>query len=400
TPTPTPTPSPVPAPTDGESQVNPGIPKPLIRRGAGIDDPQLRATVTYLQRLLLRGLFIPENAMIDGQFGRQTENGVKFFQVRQKLVADGIVGSSTWLALESFILSLEETAAQWSVAEPEDIPVSIPAVPSSRTYPILQRGDGITAPNLRQDVKLLQLLLQRAGVLSANAAIDGEFGPGTDGAVRAFQEQRNLIVDGLAGGQTWMSLFQQWVGTYYPTRPLLAYSDRLIASLPDSGMRRYAASSIPLILQECQRDSVVDLAQIAYILATARHESRLGQWMLEFASGTAYEGRADLGNTQPGDGVRYKGRGFVQITGRLNYTRWSDRSGLDLLGNPVLTEEYNIAAIILVLGMRDGSFTGHKMDDYLSGDRQDFRNARRIVNGLDKADLIAGYARDFLKVMR
>lgn len=402
TPTPTPTPSPVPAPSgnDGESQVNPGIPKPLIRRGAGIDDPQLRATVSYLQRLLLRGLFIPENAMIDGQFGRQTENGVKFFQVRQKLVADGIVGSSTWLALERFITRLEEAAAQWSVAVPADTPVTIPTVPSSRSYPALQKGDGITAPNLRQDVKLLQLLLQRAGILSANAAIDGLFGAGTEQSLRDFQEQRNLIVDGLAGGQTWMSLFQQWVSTYFPARPLLAYGDRLISSLPDSGMRRFAASSIPLILQECQRDSVVDLAQIAYILATARHESRLGQWMLEFASGTAYEGRADLGNTQPGDGVRYKGRGFVQITGRLNYTRWSDRSGLDLLGNPPLTEEYNIAAIILVLGMRDGSFTGHKMDDYLSGDRQDFYNARRIVNGLDKADLIAGYARDFLKVMR
>jgi predicted chitinase len=248
-------------------------------------------------------------------------------------------------------------------------------------------------------VKLLQLLLQRVNLLPSNAVIDGFFGDTTEQALRTFQQQRNLIVDGVAGQQTWMSLFQQWVGVYFPPRPLLAYSDRLIASLPDSGMRRYASSSIPLILEECQRDGVVNLAQVAYILATARHESRLGQWMLEFASGSAYEGRADLGNSQPGDGVRYKGRGFVQITGRLNYTRWSDRSGLDLLGNPALTEEYNIAAIILVLGMRDGSFAGHKLDDYISGDRQDFVGARRIVNGTDKADLIASYARDFLKVM-
>ncbi len=398
TPTPTPTPEPTPTPTP-VTQINPNIPKPLLRRGAGIETPQLRETVSYLQTLLQRGLFIPEQAVIDGQFGRQTENGVKFFQVRQKLVADGIVGPSTWRSLEAFITRVEAAATQWSVTVPPDTAVSIPSNPTSRSYPTLQKGDGISAPNLRQDVKLLQLLLQRDGILSANASIDGLFGSGTEQAIRTLQERRNLIVDGLVGQQTWMSLFQQWVSVYQPPRPLLFYSDRLVASLPDGGMRRYAASSIPLILEECQRDGVVDLGQIAYILATARHESRLGQWMLEFASGAAYEGRSDLGNTQPGDGVRYKGRGFVQITGRLNYTRWSDRSGLDLLGNPKLTEEYNIAAIILVLGMRDGSFTGHKLDDYISGDRRDFVNARRIVNGMDKAQLIAGYARDFLKVM-
>jgi peptidoglycan hydrolase-like protein with peptidoglycan-binding domain len=399
----TPTTPPTTTPSTGNTKPptipDPPLFKPLLKRGAGIDDPQLRESVRYLQALLQRGLFIPAQAVIDGQFGRQTENGVKFFQVRQKLVADGIVGDSTWRALESFIAGLEETAFQWSSASTANVAVTIPTTPSSRSYPILQKGDGIGSPNLIADVKLLQLLLQRVNLLPSNAVIDGFFGDTTEQALRTFQQQRNLIVDGVAGQQTWMSLFQQWVGVYFPPRPLLAYSDRLIASLPDSGMRRYASSSIPLILEECQRDGVVNLAQVAYILATARHESRLGQWMLEFASGSAYEGRADLGNSQPGDGVRYKGRGFVQITGRLNYTRWSDRSGLDLLGNPALTEEYNIAAIILVLGMRDGSFAGHKLDDYISGDRQDFVGARRIVNGTDKADLIASYARDFLKVM-
>lgn len=388
------TPDPVPV-----TQINPNIPKPLLQRGAGIDTPELQETVRYLQQLLQRGLFIPREAVIDGQFGRQTENAVKFFQIRQKLIADGIVGPSTWRSLEEFITSVEAAAAQWSINIPPDVPVSIPDNPGSQSYPTLQKGDGITAPNLKQDVKLLQLLMQRAGILSQSALIDGLFGSGTEQAIRSLQEQRNLIVDGLVGQQTWMSLFGQWVSVYQPPRPLLFYSDRLIASLPDGGMRRFAASSIPLILEECQRAGVIDLGQIAYILATARHESRLGQWMLEFASGAAYEGRSDLGNTQPGDGVRYKGRGFVQITGRLNYTRWSDRSGLDLLGNPALTEEYNIAAIILVLGMRDGSFTGQKLDDYISGDRRDFVGARRIVNGLDKAQLIAGYAVDFLKVM-
>ncbi|WP_068162009.1 glycoside hydrolase family 19 protein [Rhodococcus phenolicus] len=56
----------------------------------------------------------------------------------------------------------------------------------------------------------------------------------------------------------------------------------------------------------------------------------------EYASGRAYEGRADLGNTQPGDGVRYKGRGAIQITGRHNYEKLSQETGVDFVGNPEL----------------------------------------------------------------
>jgi peptidoglycan hydrolase-like protein with peptidoglycan-binding domain len=307
-----------------------------------------------------------------------------------------MVGGQTWQALERFIQYLETIPGPESFVAPLERSVSVPSVPNSRSYPILWQGDGLVSPNLQLDVKLLQLLLQQRGF---GAVIDGFFGAGTDADLRAFQTQAGFTADGIAGQQTWTGLLGQWVAVYEPSRPLTAYGDRLIASVTDATTRSYAQRSIPLILQECQRVGVTDLGQIAYIFATARHESRLGQWMIEFASGTAYEGRLDLGNTQPGDGVRYKGRGFVQITGRLNYTRWSDRMGIDLLTYPDRTADYNVAATILVLGMRDGSFTGYKLDDYILGDRRDFVGARRIINGMDRAAQISTYAENFLRNM-
>jgi surface antigen/predicted chitinase len=164
-------------------------------------------------------------------------------------------------------------------------------------------------------------------------------------------------------------------------------------------MQGYARESIPLILAACEAAGVTEPAQIAYILATAQHESHLGQWMEELASGEAYEGRTDLGNTQPGDGVRYKGRGYVQITGRLNYTYWFEQLGIDLVNQPELASEPEIAAQILVEGMRDGTFTGKGLSDYISGSNIDFYNARRIVNGTDDASEIAQMAERYYNVL-
>jgi putative chitinase len=138
-----------------------------------------------------------------------------------------------------------------------------------------------------------------------------------------------------------------------------------------------------------------DENKLAYILGTAFHECDRFRTMEEYASGSAYEGRKDLGNTVKGDGVRFKGRGFVQITGRRNYKDWSDRLGVDLIANPKLASDRETAARILVQGMMLGTFTGKKLAAYVSGAGADFLNSRRVVNGMDKASTIAGYAKSF-----
>ena len=79
--------------------------------------------------------------------------------------------------------------------------------------------------------------------------------------------------------------------------------------------------------------------RIAHFLAQTCHESAGFRTTEEFASGEDYEGRDDLGNNQPGDGVRFKGRGLLQLTGRANYKTFGPLLGVDLLGNPELAAE-------------------------------------------------------------
>lgn len=143
----------------------------------------------------------------------------------------------------------------------------------------------------------------------------------------------------------------------------------------------------------------VNANQAAYILATAHHETDHWRVLEEYASGRAYEWRKDLGNTQSGDGARFKGRGFVMITGRRNYTDWSKRAGVDFVSNPSLVSEPEYAVRILIDGMSLGTFTGKSLGEYVNENKSDFYNARRVVNGTDRATLIAGYANNYLNAL-
>lgn len=85
--------------------------------------------------------------------------------------------------------------------------------------------------------------------------------------------------------------------------------------------------------------------RVSAFLAQIGHESAELKYVEEIASGAAYEGRKDLGNTQPGDGKRYKGRGLIQVTGRSNYSSISKDLGFDFVANPEQLREPKYAVL-------------------------------------------------------
>lgn len=141
------------------------------------------------------------------------------------------------------------------------------------------------------------------------------------------------------------------------------------------------------------------IPHISYALATIHHETAFTYEPITEYGGKSYfnkyDGRASLGNNQKGDGYRFRGRGYVQITGRTNYTKMAKLLKVDLVNNPELALSRDIAFEILTLGMHDGLFTGKKLSTYLTGSTKDYKNARRIINGVDKAAQIAAYATEF-----
>lgn len=163
-------------------------------------------------------------------------------------------------------------------------------------------------------------------------------------------------------------------------------------------LRSHAAQNIPRLLAQARAAELTD-DQTAYVLGTIERESGFGAAMIE-QHPRNYEDRTDLGNVHPGDGRRFIGRGFVQITGRTNYAYWGKRLKVELVRHPELATDPDVAAAIAVRGMRAGTFTGKRLDDYVNEDGVDYVNARRIINGTDRASLIASYADRYRAAIR
>jgi len=153
------------------------------------------------------------------------------------------------------------------------------------------------------------------------------------------------------------------------------------------------------------------LAWTAYALATAFHETASTMQPIKERGGETYFTRMyDItgarpklalanGNTCAGDGPKYCGRGYVQLTWKNNYKRAGDECGVDLVAYPDKALEPAIAAKIMREGMTSGWFTGKKFSSYLPAfgpaTTAQYSLARYIINGSDRAAQIAGHAKAF-----
>lgn len=200
------------------------------------------------------------------------------------------------------------------------------------------------------------------------------------------------------------------------------------------GWTKEKVAGVDAILDALESEGVSDLRQMAYVLATPmietggsyqtitenlnyrsdvlvdKFKNRISQAEAnKYGRTTGHKanqeaianiiyggdwGKKNLGNTLAGDGWKYRGRGFVQITGRRLY---------ELFGyadNPDEVNDVKASALIIVRGMRDGSFTGKKLIHYFNSEDENWTGARRIVNGTDRAFDIANYARKFYEALK
>lgn len=141
-----------------------------------------------------------------------------------------------------------------------------------------------------------------------------------------------------------------------------------------------------LIINVCAANELLR-NQCAYVLATTWHETAHTMKPVREYGGETYLKKKKY--------YPYVGMGYVQLTWRENYDKASRKLGVDFVTNPRLLLKPEYAAKILVRGMQEGWFTGKKLADYITIYRSDYKGARRIINGTDKAALIAGYAEQY-----
>lgn len=232
------------------------------------------------------------------------------------------------------------------------------------------------------EVKRLQQALKGRGF--SPGLVDGDFGAGTEQAVLAFQRSQGLLADGLAGPRTQAAL------------GLVADN-----ALPDgtAGMTLQVASrmcpgalldnihaNLPVVLDALVSHSLAGRTMVLMAVATIRVETASflpiseGRSKFNTSPGGApfdlYDNRSDIGNQGPPDGERFRGRGFVQLTGRDNYERYGTRLGVDLVAHPELANAADVAADLLCLFLGDRELN---IKDALM--HENWAAARRLVNG-------------------
>jgi putative chitinase len=243
--------------------------------------------------------------------------------------------------------------------------------------PVLKRGS--TGPQVAR----LQDVLRMRGFNPG--ATDGIFGGGTQAAVIAFQRSEGLLPDGIVGARTAAAL-----GLPGPSIPnvigivTVEIASQMFPNTPIRNIRRH----LPVVLESLVEPQLTEKSMVLVALATIRAETEGFMPISEFQSRfntspnghpfDLYDHRRDLGNLGPPDGKTFRGRGFVQLTGRTNYRIHGEAIGLKdrLIANPELANDSSIAARLLASFL---SSVQRPLKEALLS--HDLAAARRLVNG-------------------
>lgn len=170
------------------------------------------------------------------------------------------------------------------------------------------------------------------------------------------------------------------------------------------GLNKSQVTEFEFIVSEMDKDKSISYPQAAYILATTWHETAHTMLPIEEygkGKGRKYGQHYDMDGSIYSDLDHiYYGRGYVQLTWLSNYAFAKKKLGVDFVNYPEYALQKEHAVKILLTGMKEGWFTGRKLSDYINQSKKDYVNARRIINGTDKAQAIAGYANTFEKALR
>ena len=233
------------------------------------------------------------------------------------------------------------------------------------------------------EILKLQEALRNKGF--SPGSIDGDFGPGTEAAVIAFQKSEGLLADGIAGPAT-LSALNETNETNEITTPEISVS-AVSKMFPYTNIGNIK-TNLAFILKALEDDRLNYKPMILMALATIRAETESFMPISEGKSRyntspnghpfDLYDNRKDLGNLGEPDGVQYKGRGFIQLTGRSNYQMHGKAIGMgnQLIESPELANKPDVAAKLLSSFLKNKE---RRIKEALLDD--DLKRARRYVNG-------------------
>lgn len=207
-------------------------------------------------------------------------------------------------------------------------------------------------------------------------------------------------VDGLIGPKT-RNAWSEFKTDVFEGNPILigpSSIETLQKKLDDLGGRVHdfttKEGTIEAIKWECKAQGIGLRTQIAYVLATVQWETAQTFKPVKEAFWHDENWRQTNLRYYP-----YYGRGYVQLTWKNNYQKYSGILQIDLVGDPDLAMKSDTALFILVHGFKTGTFTGRKIADYITTSQTDFANARRCINGSDHYHDIARLAENFLRTL-